>query len=249
MKKISNIIVAFNALVFILVFSKYEGVKNNIQPQSKVENKVSIQNNSSIKLLISNIAVNEAPPVKPDYTIIDAKLTLEKLYTTISDLENDSDIIIEGIVRKNNYSMYFGIPITISRVEVLDIYKNNEAAISKGETVNILEGGGIMSKESVIKMFKDKFPDKPLDEEKIKPMKYTNDGIPTLEPEEHVLIFAQKYNGPATNLVCYSVLGAYQGKFKITNNEIIHLVPTDIQIQFKDKVKTKQELIDKLKDK
>jgi len=181
-----------------------------------------------------------------EYNIIEEKLTLAKIYKNVNELKNNSDLIIEGKTKGTRTVIYQSVEVTISEVEVYEVYKTDDESITKGSIVCIGENGGVLSKEYLIKMYKEKFGTVPKDAEKVKPAKVIPNGIAPMEPGDHVIIFAT--NAPElTKGKCYFVLGAYQGKYNVYNDKVEHQVPKDLEEQFKDKFNSKNELIKLIK--
>lgn len=176
-----------------------------------------------------------------EYNIVKGSLSLEKVYKNVSELKEDSDIIIEGIVEGTKSIVYLDSPRTISEVKVLDIYVNDNNLLSKYQTIKIVEIGGILDKEYMLKNYKDKFHN--VDQGKVKPAKAIIDGIPPMEQGQKVIIFARQGKGKMIEENYYAVVGVYQGKFLINDDNIIHTVPKDIEKQFEDKIKKKSDLI------
>ncbi|WP_017413931.1 hypothetical protein [Clostridium tunisiense] len=179
-----------------------------------------------------------------EYEVQDSRIILKKVYKNIRELKADADIIIEGRVINAKSEMYDeNIPITYTEVEIYDVFKTGSNDVLKGSKVCIIDEGGIIPKEILIKEYKNKFPDKFFDPKEFKDVKSTNDGIPPMEMGEHFIVFAQRFQGKSSKDNCYIVLGSYQGKFKIEEDKVTHQVPMLLEEKFEDKVKTKEELI------
>jgi hypothetical protein len=69
------------------------------------------------------------------------------------------------------------------------------------------------------------------------------DGITVLKPSNHVIVFAKKYTGKATQEKAYIILGVYQGKFLLEDGKVIHDIPDKVKVKFKDEIKSKSDLI------
>lgn len=176
-----------------------------------------------------------------EYNIVKGSLSLEKVYKNVSELKEDSDIIIEGVVEGTKSIVYLDSPRTISEVKVLEIYVNDNNLLSKYQTIKIVEIGGILDKEYMLKNYKDKFHN--IDQGKVKPAKAIIDGISPMEQGQKVIIFARQGKGKMIEENYYAVVGIYQGKFLINDDNIINTVPKDIEKQFEDKIKKKSDLI------
>jgi len=211
----------------------------------------SYQSDGTTKAVAQDKTVN---PFKIDdsqqYDIIDSQNLLKKIYKNINQLKEDADLIIEGKVINTKSEMYQQhVPITLSQIEIDEVYKTDNSNVVKGTNVCVIDEGGVVSKEDMIEIYKDKFPNKPINPDEFKSSKFTNDGISPMEMGEHVIVFAKKFTGKTSKENCYIVLGAYQGKFKIENDNIEHPVPESIKNKFEDNIKTKKELVDKIKSK
>lgn len=199
-------------------------------------------NIKNIQLLSPNPQI---PPSTEDYEIATPFITLGKKFQDIKTLKEESDLIVEGKAKTTKTIIYNTNPITITELEVYEVYKADDDGIKRGSTICMAENGGILSKEYLIEHYKNKFGTEPKDAENIKPIKEAPDGILPMEVGDHVLIFAIKASD-LTEENCYFVLGAYQGKFNIYGDRVKHQVPDMVEAFFKDKVKTKKELIDKI---
>lgn len=199
-------------------------------------------NIENIKLLSPNPQI---PPSTEDYEIATPFITLGKKFQDIKALKEESDLIVEGKAKTTKTIIVHNNPITITELEVYEVYKTDDDNIKKGSTICMGENGGILSKEYLIEHYKNKFGIEPKDAENIKPIKEAPDGILPMEVGDHVLIFAIKASD-FTEGNCYFVVGAYQGKFSIYGDKVKHQVPDMVEAFFKDKVVTKKELIDKI---
>lgn len=138
---------------------------------------------------------------------------------------------------------YENIPITYTEIEVYDVFKTDSSSLLKNSRICIIDEGGIIPKEILIKNYKSKFPDKPIKPEEVHDVKSISDGIPPMEIGEHFIVFAQRFQGKASKGNCYIVLGAYQGKFKVEEDKVTHQVPMLLEEKFEDKIKNKEDLI------
>jgi hypothetical protein len=177
------------------------------------------------------------------YETIDTSPSLTKIYKSISELKDDSDIIIEGTVKDTTSVMQGPVPFTISQVHVDEVYMSNDPDIVRGGEAHIIETGGIINPDFQIKEFLEKFPGKPIDSGKVKPKEMTMDGISVLKPYNHAILFAKRYTGKATQEKAYVILGVYQGKFLVEDGKVIHDIPDKVKVKFKDEFKSKSDLI------
>jgi len=181
-----------------------------------------------------------------EYDIVETSPHLTKYFKSISELNQYSDIIIEGVVKNTKYETYVHSIFTVSEIEINEVYKNDGNA-AKGSTICVVEPGGIMDKEFIYKKYKEKFPDGYVDINQIQPAKETFDGVPALEKGDHVILFASKYTGGVKSENCYEPVGLYQGKFYIDGNTVEHKMPAPLKDKFENKVKTKEKLINLIK--
>lgn len=228
------LLIAFIMIILCSVLYKYQHNQEGLQANSN-----------------NVVALNQSKdPFKSksdqEYNIIEEKLTLAKIYKNVNELKNNSDLIIEGKTKGTRTVIYQSVEVTISEVEVYEVYKTYDESITRGSIVCIGENGGVLSKEYLIKMYKEKFGAVPKDAEKVKPAKVVPNGIAPMEPGDHVIIFA--INAPGlTNGKCYFVIGAYQGKYNVYYDKVEHQVPKDLEEQFEDKVNSKNKLINLIK--
>jgi len=191
----------------------------------KENNEEDTTKNSKV-VAASNEITTSARNYYCQYDINNKKSSVSKIYKNINELKMDSDIIIEGVVKDTKQTIYVQMLFTISQIEVYEVYKGD---VIKGATICLIEPGGIMDKESIYKKWKEKFPQKEIDINKIQPSEVYFDGIPPLQQGDKVLVFASKYPGKAVKEGCYEPVGLYQGKFIIEGENVKHQLPPDIE--------------------
>ncbi len=234
MKKISILIYT---VIVVTIFVLYK-------PQEKQE--MSEDNRKSAISVSQTIGYEKDSPNTQEYNIIEGHVLLDKIYRNIKELKDDSDLIIEGEVKNTKSLIYAQEPSTISEIKVYEVFKNIDDNIKTGSTICVIEIGGVMDKSFMLEELKMKFPNIFIDPNKIKPSKAILDGISPMEVGDHVVIFLRKPKVKINEKTCYSILGAYQGKFKIDNDDVRHQVPKDLEDKFEDKISSKKELIDLL---
>ncbi|EQB89593.1 hypothetical protein J2Z44_004101 [Clostridium punense] len=222
-------------LTFFIVALFTINSNNKLEQILKLDNK-----NSATTISVINPVDNNDNSL--EYDIVDTKPHLIKYFNNIEELKQYSDIVIEGIVKNTRNVIYTQTPFTISEIEITEVYESNNNII-KGSTICVVEPGGIMDKEFLYKKYKEKFPDKYIDINKIKPVKHRFDGMPPLDKGEHIIVFLNKYTGGVKVENCYEPVGIYYGKFYIDYNKVEHKLPKYLKDKFEDKVKTKEELI------
>jgi len=213
--------------------------KNQFDQNLKVDSK-----NIAATIQVSGAMDNDENNL--EYDIVETRPHLSKYFKSISELNQDSDIIIEGVVKNTKNVIYVQQAFTISEIDINEVYKS-ESKVVRGSTICVVEPGGIMDKEFLYKKYKEKFPEKYIDINEIEPVKDTFDGIPALEKGDYIIIFASKYTGGVKSEDFYEPVGLYQGKFYINEDKVEHKMPIWLKNKFKDKVKTKEELINLIK--
>jgi len=208
------------------------------------KNKDSESNLNTNNLAVSN---NTIGVINDDikYEIIDSHLSLTKKYHSINELKKDSTIIVEGIVKNTTSPMIEDIPYTVSKVEIVEIFKN-DGTLEKGENICVIETGGIFSPEVLLNEHKKKFPNEAISLKDMKPTKLITDGIAPMDINEHVIIFALQ-TPPLDGKPCYAPVGEYQGKYKLEDSKWKQQIPKEFEGGYKDKIKSKDEIVDMLR--
>lgn|GEM_PF-4338514 len=128
-------------------------------------------------------------------------VSITNKYDTISDIENDSSIIVNATVEGSDSFIFKDVPFTISELKVNEVYKGN---IEKGNSINLLETGGVIDN-----------------------VEYTVETDTTLKRSEDAILFLTEYEGPILeNTKKYVVSGVYQGKFRM--NEDNSIIPSEL---------------------
>lgn len=222
-------------LTFFIVALFTFNSNNKLEQILKFDNK-----NSATTISVLNPVDNNDNSL--EYDIVDTKPSLTKYFKSIEELKQYSDVIIEGVVKNTRSVIYTQTAFTISEIEITEFYESDNNIV-KGSTICVVEPGGIMDKEFLYKKYKEKFPDKYIDINEIKPSKVVFDGIPPLDKGDHIIVFLSKYTGGVKAENCYEPVGIYYGKFHIDDSKVEHKLPKYLQDKFEDKVKTKEELI------
>ncbi len=179
------------------------------------------------------------------YDIIDSHISLTKKYNSINELKKDSTIIVEGIVKNTTSPMIEDIPYTVSKVEIVEIFKN-DGTLEKGKNICVIETGGIFSPEVLLNEHKKKFSNEAISLKDMKPTKIITDGIAPMDIKEHVIIFALQ-TPPLDGKPCYAPVGEYQGKYKLEDSKWKQQIPKEFEGEYKDKIKSKDEIVDMLR--
>ncbi|MCR2802316.1 hypothetical protein [Paenibacillus soyae] len=124
---------------------------------------------------------------------IDVSGDLSIIYNSVSEMEEDADLIVEVEVDNPNSFMYYNAAFTLSTAKIKKVHKGDLAL----KEINLLETGGIVQNKEFI------FEQNPVSKKK-----------------DRLLLYLQKYIGPIHN-DAYVILGAYQGKFKMLDDKII----------------------------
>jgi hypothetical protein len=91
-----------------------------------------LQDNNKIQATAAAEQADLNPQQDNKYEIIDTSPSLTKIYKSISELKDDSDIIIEGTVKDITSVMQGPVPFTISQVHVDEVYMSNDPDIVRG---------------------------------------------------------------------------------------------------------------------
>ncbi|SDY35891.1 hypothetical protein SAMN05444416_10429 [Thermoactinomyces sp. DSM 45892] len=142
---------------------------------------------------------------------------VETIFPDIPSLTKVADVIFEGEVinTKTIYHKDIDIPSTISEVKVIKV---NHGSIKAGDVLVFRERGGVTTQKYVKENSGRDFPLSK--EEENEPVEFKINGIAVMKKGEKVILFGGK-NKDET----YSVVGAYQGKFRIDGSTIQRPVP------------------------
>ncbi len=110
-------IIKYSSITIVLVitvfcFNTYSKIKDS---ESNLNTNSLVVSNNTIGLITDDIK----------YEIIDSHLSLTKKYHSINELKKDSTIMVEGIVKNTTSPMIEDIPYTVSKVEIVEILKND----------------------------------------------------------------------------------------------------------------------------
>lgn len=126
---------------------------------------------------------------------IDIGASIHKTYTSIQDLKNEAELIVEGTTLADQTTFSFDqVLFTHTPFQINRMYKGN---VEK-DRINILETGGFDGKHH-----------------------WTIEGNRIMEPNQSYILFLKKYIGPVTNEESYIVLGAYQGRFVVNGQNVL----------------------------
>jgi hypothetical protein len=142
------------------------------------------------------------------------------IYKSIDELMKNSDLIIEGVVMSAESMDYtpngteVGTVLTKAKVKVIKSF--NDTA-KKDDIVTFIEPGGVTTKKVLGLDKKMKLTETELNDK----VQVISNGVPNLKRNDKVLLFGAtpKLDKGDVNVVPethYWVLGAHQGKFKIT---------------------------------
>jgi hypothetical protein len=118
-------------------------------------------------------------------------------HDNVDDLKTDAELIVEIGVKDTETIIFSDVPFTLSSVKVKISYKG----LSPNKEITILETGGEINEET-----------------------FTFSHNDPLKKGQKALLFLKKYNGPITE-DSYVVLGVFQGKFKIKEDNF--LIPSN----------------------
>lgn len=142
-------------------------------------------------LLAVIVACSIALYVKQTDSPLQISGELEVKYTTIDQLKNASDLIVEVKAADVGSLKYEGLAFSLVNAEVKKVYKGDV-----GKNVNILETGGTVEGQE-----------------------YVFEDSPVFKKNESAIVFLRKYIGPVTENA-YVVTGAIQGKFKMDGDKL-----------------------------
>ena len=134
-------------------------------------------------------------------------------YTSLNDLVQTADVIIEGVVTNVSYFEFNTITNTRALVRVTKSYTSNA---KEGDVLTFVDPGGITTEAAMIRYSGNKF-NRPIGkaEENTKVQVLLN-GAPLTKVGEKVVYFAKKSVLFQPDM--YVSIGAYQGKFTISSD-------------------------------
>ena len=143
------------------------------------------------------------------------------IYKSIDELVQNSDVIVEGVVMSTESINYtpngtdVGTVLTKAKVKVTKSFNDT---VKKDDIITFIEPGGMTTKKVLGLDKKMKLTEAELNEK----VQVLSNGVPNLKSNDKVLLFgaAPKLDKGDVNVVPethYWVLGAHQGKFKITD--------------------------------
>lgn len=118
-------------------------------------------------------------------------------YSTVGEMLDDAELIIEGNVLSQKTIVHGDMPFTISQVKV----KSTLLGEATDEIISVIETGGIFKPEG-----------KPGDD--LPKAEFKLNGVDTLKPDEHIVLFLTYFEGPQVDNA-FIPIGAYQGKFVV----------------------------------
>ncbi|MDQ0417808.1 hypothetical protein J2Z48_001992 [Croceifilum oryzae] len=151
---------------------------------------------------------------------VEAHSDIVRFYPDIRSLTKDSDIVIEGDVMNASTKYYKDrvAPSTLSQVKVSRVISGD---VKIGDVLTFQETGGITTQRYISESSgrgKD-FP--PLSEaEENKQVDFKIDGISAMKKGEKVMLFGGRYQEGI-----YLIVGGYQGKFKVDDEQIERPAP------------------------
>lgn len=113
-------------------------------------------------------------------------------YKSVDELKRNAEIIVRVKAEKVKSLTFQNTVFTVSTNDVQKVYKGT----SVPSTLKVLETGGLIGDKN-----------------------YVFESSPVLSPGEEAVLFLERYDGPITN-DAYVVLGAFQGKFNATGEEL-----------------------------
>ncbi|MDQ0417934.1 hypothetical protein J2Z48_002118 [Croceifilum oryzae] len=168
------------------------------------------------KKVETNVTKKDVDEKSPGLTV-ESNGDIETIYSDIQSLTKEADVIFEGEVlsTKTKYYKDITIPSTVSQVKVVKATSGN---IRVGDVLTFEEIGGFTTQKYVKESSGRDFPLSKSEEKQ--PVEFKVNGISAMKNGEKVILFGGK-NKDET----YSVIGVYQGKFRIEGDIIQRVVP------------------------
>lgn len=120
-------------------------------------------------------------------------VSVTEQYSQVTELEEQSQVIVDGKVLETKSFMYEDMPFTLSKVQVEEAFKGK---FEKGDVINLLETGGV-----------------------IKNTEFSVENNENMKEDTHALLYLYAYEGPIeSDVEKYVVTGLYQGKYTHEEN-------------------------------
>lgn len=113
--------------------------------------------------------------------------SVEKIYSTVNELESDSEIVAKIKVTDSKTFKYERVPFTLNKAKVNELYKGSDLT-----EINILETGGTIDGK-----------------------KFSFEGSDVLTKDNEAIVYLKKYIGPVVAEDAYIITGEYAGRFKL----------------------------------
>jgi len=150
---------------------------------------------------------------------VEMGVSINKMYSSVQDLKNEADLIVEGTSLPNQKTIKHGqILFTHTDFKVNQVHKG----VLGKKNIKILETGGFDGKHHL-----------------------TVEGNRVMNQNQNYILFLEKYEGPVTKEESYVVIGAYQGRFAVDGQEV---TPGNDVAGNVAKVESKQALINSIKN-
>lgn len=147
------------------------------------------------------------------YEVVDSSGELERIYSSVEELKNDAEFMVDIRVNSTQSLQYKEVVFTLSEVNVNQVY----SGMLNTKNITILETGGIYNNRN-----------------------HTFNGNEALKTGDEAVLFIKKYEGPVAQDV-YVILGVYQGKFSLKDGD--EIIPSKEVMPGLESLRKKSDLI------
>ncbi|MCM3218153.1 hypothetical protein ABER75_04265 [Niallia taxi] len=171
---------------------------------------------------------------KDGYQVSSAEASMVDSFESVEQLDQRSDLNIEGQVISNEYVTYDDIPFTISKVKIIDIIGKTEEGFVIGDTIKVVQTGGLYVQHDVggdEKIFTTEEEKKESEKMEGKTIEVTLNDAPVIKKNNTVVLFLEKSEDDPLGSDLYAAVGDYQGKFIVESDDYIE--PQSLEIKSK----------------
>ncbi|ADL52878.1 hypothetical protein [Clostridium cellulovorans] len=209
-----------SSILIIAITGSFYGINTISSKGDSKSSSINTTNNSAEEISqddAENKELKEIKVEKENIEVVNMSGKMSKIYRDVDSLEQESGLVVEGTVISNEYIEENLITFTISTVKVTKVLKGNDV-VKAGDTVKMLQTGGIMTVKSNPSTAKEFDDPKEVEKNIGKKVEIALEGVPVLKEGESAIIFLQKYQGSIVK-DGFVATGDYQGRFKIKNDE------------------------------
>lgn len=171
---------------------------------------------------IASALATDAAPIDATILTVIAQADFAESYSTVDAIARQSDLIVRGTIKSVEYLDFN--TVTYSRVS-LRVTKSFSPGSAEGDVITVLEIGGITSQAAIIESIDNKFNQTITEGDKESKVRVLLDGAPLPEIGDDAVYFLADGSLGIVSGEYYDVVGAYHGKFKISDGQAKRFAP------------------------